>query len=61
MNKISLKNHLYLFIVLTIVNSCTPINSYFGLSDDNLIEESIELYLENEMGLDIDLSPETPE
>ena len=37
------------------------INSAYNLEDDNKIEENIECIVENVTGLDIDLTPMTPE
>lgn len=40
---------------------CSFINKKAGLKDDNIAEELIESLIENKTGLDLDLSPETPE
>lgn len=34
---------------------------YFNTKDDNFVEEIIEDQIERQTGLDVDLSPETPE
>lgn len=34
---------------------------YFHAKDDNVIEELVEMEIKEESGLDVDLSPETPE
>lgn len=44
-----------------IVCSCSALNAKFGLKDDNIIEEAIEKKIENKIGLDIDLTPSSPE
>lgn len=55
-------NH-YLLICLTtlLLSSCSSINKYFGLEDDNLAEEASEALIEWKTGIDIDLTPSTPE
>lgn len=41
--------------------ACEPINRYFSLPDDNLIEESAEFAIKMETGLNVDLTPTSPE
>lgn len=41
--------------------SCSYINKKFGLKDDNLGEELIEEAIEMKTGLDVDLTPSSPE
>lgn len=50
-----------IFAVAILLNACSSINKSIGLSDDNMIEEFVEAQIENQTGLDIDLSPSTPE
>ena len=40
---------------------CTSINKKFGLSDENMLEELVEDVIEQKTGLDIDLTPGSPE
>lgn len=40
---------------------CSYINDYFSLPDDNVYEEVTEAAIKYETGLDIDLTPSTPE
>ena len=40
---------------------CQYFNSYFGLDDDNILEEAIENKLKDTTGLDVDLTPDSPE
>ena len=49
--------------LLMIVNlqSCNQINTRFGLADDNIIEEIVEAIIHQETGIDVDLTPSTPE
>lgn len=42
-------------------NACSPINEWFGVPDDNPVEELVEQYIEAETGFRIDLSPATIE
>jgi len=44
-----------------VVGGCSYLNSMLGLKDDNPIEEGIESMIEHQTGLDIDLTPGTPE
>lgn len=41
--------------------SCNYINQKLGLPDDNIAEELAEELIEQKTGLDIDLTPGTPE
>lgn len=41
--------------------ACHWINDKFHISDDNLVEEVVEAQLQSQLGVDIDLTPETPE
>ncbi len=51
---------LSLLSLLSLV-SCEPVNRYFGLQDDNPIEEEIEQIIESEIHVPIDLTPSSPE
>lgn len=48
-------------IVCVFLGACSWINSHIGLKDDNVAEESLEAIIKEQTGLDIDLSPESPE
>ena len=37
--------------------SCEPVNRYFGLKDDNVVESFMEDVVEYETGTQIDLTP----
>lgn len=53
-----------LFIILcslASLSSCEPINRYFGLQDDNVIEEMAEVAIKMETGISVDLTPNSPE
>ena len=41
--------------------ACEPINRYLSLPDDNLFEETAEFAVKAETGLDLDLTPSSPE
>lgn len=59
-----LKRFLYTvssLLFLFSISSCSYINPYLGLQDDNFLEEFGERVLEDETGIDIDFSHETPE
>lgn len=38
-------------------DGCTRVNKFFGLNDDNIFEEAIEVEIERRTGIDIDLTP----
>lgn len=40
---------------------CSHLNQFFGLEDDNMIEEAIEDVIKHHTGLDIDLTPDSEE
>lgn len=48
-------------MVLIFFMSCSSLNRKVGLSDDNILEEALENKIEDYTGLDIDLTPDTPE
>lgn len=48
-------------VILCAFGACTAVNDYVGLEDDNIIEEFVEKQIENQVGIDIDLSPESDE
>jgi len=60
--KKNLKKLAIILIMLSVcAGSCEYINKKVGVSDDNFFEEFLEAQIENEIGLDIDLSPSNPE
>lgn len=48
-------------LVLILVAGCTALNRKANLKDDNFFEETIEELIEAKTGLDIDLTPSSPE
>jgi len=44
-----------------LLGGCSYINRKLGVSDDNVLEEMAERFIQSETGLDIDLSHESPE
>ncbi len=48
-------------LCLLLCGGCSYINKKMNMSDDNIIEESFESIIERQLGLDIDLTPSTPE
>lgn len=48
-------------LAILLLPSCSYINQKMGLQDDNLGEEVIEAVIKTETGLDIDLTPASPE
>lgn len=48
-------------VVAIFCGACGYMNSMFGLSDDNFIEELIESQIEHHLGIDVDLTPDSPE
>lgn len=53
--------NLSLLLICLFLTSCASINRQLGLQDDNLMEESVEAVIKVETGLDIDLTPGSPE
>lgn len=54
---------LVLLLVLAggLIGGCSYLNEQLGLKDDNIIEEAIENKIEDATGLNLDLSPGSPE
>lgn len=50
-----------LALVGSILGACSALNKWVGLPDDNPIEEIAEQQLKNQIGLDIDFTPDSPE
>jgi choline-glycine betaine transporter len=48
-------------ITLLFFCACEPVNRYFSLPDDNIIEETSEFVIKTETGLNVDLTPSSPE
>lgn len=46
---------------MMVVCSCGTVNKFFGLKSDNAIEEISEQVVEQNTGMDLDFTPETPE
>lgn len=46
---------------LMLMTSCSWINAKLGLPDDNLVEETAECLIQAKTGVDIDLTPGSPE
>lgn len=44
-----------------LAHGCQTLNDKTGMKDDNIIEESIEAVIKAETGIDMDLSPRSPE
>ena len=54
-------NNVSLMFLVLIVASCSYVNEYLGLPDDNFAEEIAEEVIEAKTGMDIDLTPGSPE
>lgn len=50
-----------IIIIVALVGGCTRVNQYLGLSDDNIFEETLEEQIQRYSGLEVDLSPVSPE
>lgn len=50
-----------LIVILILISGCHKLNEYFNLPDDNQIEQGIEDVIENETGLVVDFTPNSPE
>lgn len=51
-----------IFCILSLsLFSCSSINKWCGLEDDNFIEEAAEDVVKHETGLNFDFTPDSPE
>lgn len=50
-----------LILCIFALTSCSAANKQLGLKDDNIAEEVLEEVIESKTGLDLDLTPGTPE
>ena len=48
-------------IIVACMGGCSYFNKTLGLKDDHVVEEMIEEKIKQETGVDIDLTPRTPE
>lgn len=59
------ERYLRVFVAISticfLVGSCSYLNKQFNLPNDNPIEESIELIIQTQSGVQIDLTPQSPE
>jgi len=51
----------FLIIIGASVGGCSLLNEALHIPQDNPIEEYVEAIIENETGIEIDLTPESPE
>lgn len=54
------KKTLIFFLGCTLF-ACSSINEKVGLKDDNFVEEAVEVIIEEKTGIEMDLTPSTPE
>lgn len=50
-----------LALILMTAGGCTWVNKKLNLDDDHAAEEFVERVIENETGLSVDLTPNSPE
>lgn len=55
------KSFAILIILGVVACGCSSINRRMGLKDDNFVEEVVEKVIESELGVDVDLTPFSPE
>lgn len=48
-------------VALIALTSCSYVNKKLGLEDDNVAEEMVEAVIDAKTGLNIDLTPASPE
>ena len=46
---------------LLLLCGCGPINRYLGIEDDSIVEEMVEEAIQIKTGMNIDLTPNSPE
>lgn len=50
-----------MIVASCLVSGCSWINDKLGIPHENIVEEMIEQQIQNQIGISIDLTPETPE
>lgn len=58
MNKTVLKAIILLIIINSLIGGCSYLNKKVGIENDNFVEQFIEQQIENQTGIEIDLTPE---
>lgn len=61
LGKFFMKLLLLLVLAAGFMGGCSYLNQKLGMRDDNIIEEAVENKIQDVTGLNIDLSPESPE
>ena len=56
-----IKMFVYMLLVMVLLYSCTECNGYLGLPNDHPVEQMAEHVIKENTGLDVDLTPESPE
>lgn len=56
-----MKNLIVLIGAALLLSSCSMLNKKLGLQDDNIVEEVTESLIKEKTGMDMDLTPLTPE
>lgn len=61
LGKIIMRIALALVFVSAFIGGCSYMNNKLGLEDDHMLEEAVEHQIKENTGIDVDLSPESPE
>lgn len=56
-----MKIFILILICASLFGGCSYLNYKLGLQDDNILEEAVENKIEDVTGLDVDLTPDSPE
>ena len=59
--KIVMRSILALLLAASVFGACSLVNSKLGFKDDHFAEEAAENLIKDQVGLDIDLTPGSPE
>ena len=58
MTKLEMRYVYGLIAILCLLASCSYCNSYLGLKNDHVVEQTAEAIIKAEYGVDVDLTPE---
>jgi uncharacterized membrane protein len=56
-----MKTAIFFALLACLFYACSPVNKFFGIKDDNVVEEMAEEVIKIRTGLDLDLTPESKE
>jgi ABC-type glycerol-3-phosphate transport system substrate-binding protein len=61
LRKIIMRMIVAMIVFGSVIGGCSQINKKFGVRDNHFLEELAEDFFEKETGIEVDLTPDSPE